>query len=167
MPEPTLEELLRGKGAHADPVACVEDLSAQSAGKKIAGLAHSIWQILGHMSYWMDYELRRIAGEKPAYPSHASASWPASEGPANDAEWEHEVRRFESLLARLANLAESSSDVLDRPVEILHPSQSMRTSTVRAVLWQTLVHNSYHAGQIVMLRQCLGAWPARRGGDTW
>jgi uncharacterized damage-inducible protein DinB len=35
------------------------------------------------------------------------------------------------------------------------------------VLWQTLVHNSYHFGQIAMLRRVLGAWPPRGGGDSW
>ena len=28
-------------------------------------------------------------------------------------------------------------------------------------------HNSYHLGQIVMLRRVLGAWPPPAGGDTW
>lgn len=167
MSEPTLQELLRGKGAHADPVACVEDVASELAGRKIDGYPHSIWQILGHVSYWIDYELRRIAGERPAYPQHASGSWPASDGPADEKEWRAEVARFSSLLERMAALSNSGAEVLDRPVEILHSSQSSRSSTVRAVLWQTVVHNSYHIGQIAMLRRSLGTWPARRGGDTW
>ena len=40
------------------------------------------------------------------------------------------------------------------------------TST-HAVLWQTLVHNSYHIGQVVILRRALGIWPPRGGGDSW
>ena len=28
-------------------------------------------------------------------------------------------------------------------------------------------HNSYHAGQIALLRRQAGAWPPERGGDTW
>jgi uncharacterized damage-inducible protein DinB len=30
-----------------------------------------------------------------------------------------------------------------------------------------MVHNSYHVGQIAMLRRMLGAWPPQSGGDTW
>ena len=82
-----LIELLRGKGAHADPVACVEDISAELAGRKVAGFPHSIAQLLFHMNYWMDYDLRRARGEKPPYPEHNSESFPATAAPASDAEW--------------------------------------------------------------------------------
>ena len=36
-----------------------------------------------------------------------------------------------------------------------------------AVLWQTLVHNGYHIGQVVAMRRALRAWPPRGVGDTW
>ncbi|MFZ0947828.1 MAG: hypothetical protein WAN19_06795, partial [Candidatus Sulfotelmatobacter sp.] len=63
-----LTELLRGKGAHADPLACVEDLSVELGARQITGFPHSIGQLVFHMNYWMDYELRRIRGQRPAYP---------------------------------------------------------------------------------------------------
>ncbi len=167
MSELTLQELIRGKGAHADPMACVEDLPLDLAWKKIPGFPHSIWQILGHINYWIEYELKRIAGERPRYPDHADESWPASVGPGNAEEWRAETERFAGLLEKLNGLADSVAELLDVQVEILHSSQSSRSSTVRAVLWQTVAHNSYHLGQIVMLRQCFGVWPSRKGGDTW
>jgi uncharacterized damage-inducible protein DinB len=34
-------------------------------------------------------------------------------------------------------------------------------------VWQITAHNSYHAGQIALLRRQAGAWPPERGGDTW
>ena len=67
-----LTELLHGKGAHADPVACVEDLSAELAERHVEGFRHSIAQLVFHMNYWMDYELRRIRGKRPPYPEHLS-----------------------------------------------------------------------------------------------
>ncbi|MFZ3265634.1 MAG: hypothetical protein WA172_16630 [Terriglobales bacterium] len=62
MSDQTLRELMCGQGAHVDPVACVEDLSAELAARRVQGYPHSIWQIVLHMNYWMDYELRKIAG---------------------------------------------------------------------------------------------------------
>ncbi len=166
MSESTLQELLRGKGAHADPLACVEDLSWELAGKKIAGYPHSISQILGHINYWIEYELKRVAGQNPAYPEHAIESWPQVSS-SDPEQWTEEVRRFASLLQNLTALANSKPEALDRQVEIVHSSESSRSSTVRAVLWQLVVHNSYHLGQIAMLRRCMGAWPGPGGGDTW
>jgi uncharacterized damage-inducible protein DinB len=49
----------------------------------------------------------------------------------------------------------------------MHANQGPRTYSVRDVLWQTMAHNSYHIGQIAMLRRMLGAWPPKAGGDTW
>jgi uncharacterized damage-inducible protein DinB len=40
-------------------------------------------------------------------------------------------------------------------------------ATVEDVVWQTIVHNSHHLGQVVMVRRLLGAWPPPGGGDTW
>jgi uncharacterized damage-inducible protein DinB len=42
-----------------------------------------------------------------------------------------------------------------------------KTETVLDVLWQMVAHNSYHIGQVAMLRRAFGAWPPASGGDTW
>lgn len=167
MPERTLVELLYGKYAHANPVACVEDVSFDLAGKRAGNFQHSIWQLVSHVNYWMDYELKRIRGEMPAYPAHAAESWPAHASPANEREWKKAIVQFKDFLAQLAALAESSPEVLAREVPATHPDHTRHSSSLHAVLWQTLVHNSYHVGQIAMLRRALGAWPPSAGGDTW
>jgi len=161
-----LTELLRGNGAHADPLACVEDISCDLAARQVAGFPHSIAQLLFHMNYWMDYDLRRIRGEKPPYPAHNSESFPATAALAN-AEWKRWQARFAALLNDTAALAGSDRAELDRQVETTHPSHLQRDHTLEAVLWQLVAHNSYHIGQIAIIRRFLGAWPPRGGGDTW
>jgi uncharacterized damage-inducible protein DinB len=163
----TLRELVHGKGAHVDPVACVEDVSAELASRTVAGYPHSIWQIVEHMNYWMDYDLGKIAGENRPYPDKAIESWPAQPNPATGQQWRDSTSRFANLLARIAQLAESDEAALARKVRHLGPEQSPRESTVRAMLWQIAAHNSYHTGQIALLRRQAGAWPPERGGDTW
>ncbi len=165
--ERTLIELLHGKAAHANPIACVEDLSPDLAARTIDGFPHSIWQLLSHMTFWMDYELRRMAGQAPQYPEHASGSWLTSPAPPNPAEWAQAVARFRELIDHLIRLAQSDLTTLSREVSTAHAQQAGHTSTVCAILWQTMAHNSYHTGQIAMLGHCIGAWPPRAGGDTW
>lgn len=167
MTEPVLIELLHGQGAHANPVTCIEDVATDLAGRKAGNSPHSIWQLVSHMNFWMAYELRRIRAERPAYPAHASESWPVDAAPATDAAWQQEIGRFRELLAELAKVAGSPADALAREVQATHPSHRKLSSTLSAVLWQTLVHNSYHVGQIAMLRRAFGAWPPAGGGDTW
>ncbi|MGA9508499.1 MAG: DinB family protein [Candidatus Sulfotelmatobacter sp.] len=161
-----LTELLHGKGAHADPLVCVEDISAELAGSQVTGFPHSIAHLLFHMNYWMDYDLRRARGEKPQYPEHNSESFPAA-ALVDDAEWHEGQERFAALINETSALADSSRAELDRRVEATHPSHQQRADTLEALLWQLAAHNSYHTGQIAMIRRMLGAWPPRGGGDTW
>jgi len=166
MTHSTLVELLYGKGAHANPVTAVRGIPAQLASRKLEGHPHSICQMVSHMNFWMDYEVRRIRQEDPPYPAHAADSWPSDSSPANEVEWEQEVARFAALIEELSILAQSDPEFLNREVKATHTVHSQQSSSVLAVLWQTAVHNSYHVGQIVLLRRLLNHWPAQVG-DTW
>jgi uncharacterized damage-inducible protein DinB len=167
MSQRALTELLHGKGAHADPLACVEDLSAETAAGLIAGFPHSIGQIVFHMNYWMRYEQRRIRGERPAYPEHASESWPRVGTPRDAEEWDRLRRDLSWLLGQYAEWAESSEPEMQREIESMHEGDQKVAGSLESVLWQMVSHNSYHAGQIALLRRVMGVWPPRGGGDSW
>jgi uncharacterized damage-inducible protein DinB len=146
-----------------DPVACIAGLSVEVAGQQLAGAQHTIWQLVWHMNYWMDYELRSIAGPEAAYPAHASESWPAAAAPAGGAEWDAEGLRFRRQVDRLAEWARRSA-LEGLGARMAHAGKS---ETVQDVLWQMMAHNSYHTGQIALLRRAFGAWPPPGGGDSW
>ena len=115
----------------------------------------------------MEYELKRICGERPAYPEHASESWPRGECPQDAEEWERLKTHLRELLVEFDEMAGWTRAELEREVESPHEPDKKLAATVESVLWQLIVHNAYHAGQIAMIRQALGAWPPRSGGDTW
>ena len=165
MSQQALLELLRGKGAHVDPIACVEDIDADFARRRVEGFPHSIADLVFHMNYWMNYELQRIRGEKQKYPEHNAESFP---GTAQD--WEKLKRDLAWFLLQFAELAESSPEELRREIESSPAAlehQSSQLNSLEAILWQMVAHNSYHTGQIAMIRRALGAWPPKAGGDTW
>ena len=101
------------------------------------------------------------------YPEHAIGSWPSQQDPGSEKEWQRTIARFNRLLDKLGEFSEAGPKILKRQVRGNDPSQEEESSSVQAVLWQTAVHNSYHIGQVALMRRCLGAWPPRRGGDTW
>ncbi|HEV3279742.1 MAG TPA: DinB family protein [Terriglobia bacterium] len=162
-----LVELLRGEGAHIDPVACVADLAPEQAGILVAGSPHTIWQLLSHLNFWMEYDLGRVRGEVRPHPVHNAESFPPAPAPGDAGEWRQAVARFEALIDEHVTLAGSPAEMLAREVPPAHVSHTRRASTVLAVLWQTVAHNSYHIGQIALLRRSLGAWPPPGGGNTW
>ncbi|HXW56727.1 MAG TPA: DinB family protein [Candidatus Cybelea sp.] len=159
-------ELLEGRGAHADPLASIEDLAVEQASRKPGGFEHSIFEIVAHLNYWMAYDLKRIRGARDPYPAHAAESWPSA-GPIGEVRWEGEVRRFRELLGEFRAACRSDSEGWVSEAPATHESHQRNASTVGALIFQAIAHNSYHLGQIVDLRRSLGRWPPSKGGDTW
>jgi uncharacterized damage-inducible protein DinB len=156
------QELLRGRGAHADPVACVEGLSAEVAGRSLPGTVHTIWELVWHMNYWMDYELASMEGTEPRYPVHASESWPTTPAPPTGAAWLEETTRFRRHIDLLHDWARRAA--LGEGTRVIHAAKD---ESLQLVLWQMVAHNSYHTGQVALLRRAFGFWPPAAGGDTW
>ena len=163
MAKEILQDLLRGRGAHVDPVATVEGVSAELAGRQLAGAQHTVWQLVWHMNYWMEYELHSLQGPEATYPAHASESWPATPMPRDDAAWKVEVTRFRRQVEELAawGVRAGCEGLHDRLVHAGHDDR------IGDVLWQMSAHNSYHTGQVALLLRAFGAWPPTGGGDTW
>src|SRR5260221_10981920 len=125
-----LTELFRGRGAHVDPIACVEDISAELAARQVAGFPHSIGRLVFHINYWMDYELRRIRGLKPVYPEHSVESFPAGLSPGDAAEWDRMRVRLAELLGEFAELAKSSAQEMQREIESAHEGDKKIAGTL-------------------------------------
>jgi uncharacterized damage-inducible protein DinB len=167
MSSAALKELLHGIGAHADPIACLDGLTYEEAGRTIEDCPHTLGQLVFHMNYWMDYELRRIRGQRPRYPDHGAESFSAPPSPRDASDWNQLTERFAALLAEYAALADSPPEEMQRQIESARAEDLKRSGTLEAVLWQMVAHNSYHTGQVATIRRALGAWPPPKGGDIW
>jgi len=63
-----------------------------------------------------------------------------------------------------------SRDDADRRIAALDPPIEhalLAGYTVRDAIEHMAAHNSHHLGQVVLLRQMLGAWPPPSGSYTW
>lgn len=157
----TLSDLIHGKGVHIDPMATVEDLPWTLAGQRAGKLPNTIWKILGHIDYWMDYGLRTIEGNQPTRLPSAADTWPRDDGPADEIAWRHELAIFRTNLGQLAALADARASTLSRIID------KKSGKTVEGVTWELVLHNSYHCGQIVQMRHVLDAWPPAGGAPKW
>lgn len=147
---------LSGKASHAATQEVFSGLTWKAAGSKPRGVSHSVYELLWHMSFWQDWMVAWLAGEKPAAPRHASGSWPRDVSPASRREWEDAVERFHRGLGKLERACRGAA------------SPSRRGATKRLEMIHAIAgHNSYHAGQVTFLRQLLGKWPPPSGGVTW
>jgi uncharacterized damage-inducible protein DinB len=145
-----------GKGAHAATIEVFSGLDWKTAGTRRRGAPHSLYQLLNHMRYWQDWVVHWLDGENPAIPKHASESWPGKVAPSNRREWQDAVTAFRRGVAELERRS--------RDANLLSgPSRKSRLEMLQTIG----AHNSYHAGQAVLLRQLFGKWPPPSGGLTW
>jgi uncharacterized damage-inducible protein DinB len=147
-----LERAFRGGAWHGPAVAeALAGVDAAAAAARPFAGAHSIWEIVHHLTVWNEVPRRRLAGDGLENLA-AERDWPPLLD-ASAAAWQAALAALEdahaALYERVLDLADSQ---LDDPVAGSDP-------TVRAMLFGVLQHNAYHAGQIVLLGKARGARP--------
>lgn len=148
-----LERLLDEGSAFVPPSRALMDLGAELACRQVAGSPHTIAELVGHLHFWQRYTCALALGEEAAVPTHAAEGWPVVDA----ADWEGVRQAFLDGLAELKRIAREAD--LSRVVR--------GRDTLGYELTLHAVHNAVHIGQIILLRQMLGAWPPPGGGDTW
>jgi hypothetical protein len=146
--------VMEGDPWHAGNIASLlaDVTAAEAAARPIAG-AHSIWQLVLHMTGWVEEVRLRVAGAPAGNP--AMGDWPRV-GPVGRARWEAArgalftaYRALESDVARMTtrDLALPTNDPRNRAT-----GEGMsRYLTIHGVIH----HAAYHAGQIALLKRAL------------
>lgn len=147
-----LLELLRSRSAHLDFEKAIGGLPAELRGTRAPGLPHTVWQLLEHLriAQWDILDFSRNPGYvAPEWPQDY---WPDSEAPPDEEAWNRSVEAFRRDLKAM-------QDLVDDPATDLYakiPWGNGQTILREAML--VADHNAYHLGQIVTVRQGLGAW---------
>ena len=150
-----LKKGLFGKGAHIEVHRIFDGLGWEAAGYRPEGAPHSAFQLAKHIIFWQEWVINWLDGKKPGLPAHASGGWEEKSGPSSSEEWKDTVLSLRRGLGELER--RSKTDLFEK--------QGQKS---RLEMLQTIAsHNSYHAGQVVLIRQMLGKWPPRSGGLTW
>ncbi len=140
-----LTKAFEGEAWHGPSVLEVlAGVTYQRALKKPIPGAHSIWELVLHITTWEDVVRRRLLGESPDITS--KENWP----PVKDktkAAWE---RALSALRAGHMKLRETAAGVRD---EQLDASPTGKYSTRYQLLHGVIQHDLYHAGQIAVLKK--------------
>jgi hypothetical protein len=144
--------LLRGGNAHVTFDDAVKDFPVELRGMKPSGAPHSAWELIEHirLAEWDIVEFSRDA--KHVSPEWPSGYWPATPEPPDDAAWKKSIAAVKNNLEAMEEMVEDAE--IDLYAKIPH-------GTGQNILREALLiadHNAYHVGQIVLLRQLLGAW---------
>ena len=147
-----LSSLYHGGNANVSWERALGGLTPEQAGQVPVGLPHSVADLVAHVAFWQTYLLSVLRGEDPAWVESAADGWPEAR------DWEALKNRFLADLDALAAYARDEAFMLSLGTE----------GRFRLVpLTSFAGHGLYHLGQVVTVRQLLGAWPPPGGGDTW
>lgn len=154
--EKTLREhlvrLLNWDDAH-ESFDIIADFPEKLRGVKPEGMPYAAWQLLEHtrICQWDILEFSR--NRNHVSPEFPAGYWPESSDPPDSKSWDRSVDGFRSDLNAMQDLVSDPSTDLFRPISHGDGQTILREALLLAD------HNSYHLGQLVVLRRLLGAWP--------
>jgi hypothetical protein len=158
-----LLSLLTGETDFRGPAAILEGLSLEQALAKPHNLPHSIAEIVAHISFWQEWFNACARDGFTGLVEHAEPGWPTIDPGAWDAVRERCIEALEES-KRIA----ARSDALNEPA--LPPGVRIPTlanDSRGSLILRALIHRDHHLGQVVTIRQLLGAWPPPGGSMTW
>jgi uncharacterized damage-inducible protein DinB len=122
----------------------LSDVTAeQAAARPIAG-AHSIWEIVLHISAWEEGARRRLSGDRAELSTEED--WPPVSD-TSEAQWRTALETLEANHLRLREALKGLDDArLNEPIV-----EGM--SSVYGTLHGVIQHSLYHAGQIALLKR--------------
>ena len=139
---------------HGSPVkAILEGVTAEQAARKPADGAHSIWELVLHLTGWRNEVARRAKGEPAAEP--VAGDWPAI-GDPTPARWTAALAALGESHANLVRVVRGMSDD-----HLLKPTNDPRNQPLGTgvsyyeLLHGVVQHDAYHAGQIAILKKVL------------
>ena len=147
-----LLSLLKGDGAHVDFEAAVKDLPANLRVKRPKGAERSAWEVLEHLRITQWDILEFIRDPKHVSPEFPAGYWPRTEAPPDEKAWDRAVAAFRADFQAITALVGNES------TDLLAPLPHTDGKTLLREVLLLADHNSYHLGQLVILRRLLGAW---------
>ena len=152
-----LNRAFRGKAWHGPSVFEILDGvdAARAAAHPVPG-AHSIWELVLHVTTWLDVPARRIRERVAIEPEDAVNFPPVPR--ATDVKWRDARERLATAADDLAGTIETLGPAR------LEETVAGKSYPIAVMLHGTVQHSLYHAGQMALLKKA-GGKPV--GGVGW
>jgi uncharacterized damage-inducible protein DinB len=139
--------------AHVTAEAAMANLDPALQGQRPEGLPHSPWELLEHIRLTQHDILDFCVNPKYEEMKWPDDYWPPSPAPPNAEAWDKRVASFRKDRDAFRKLA------TDTKIDLFAKIPHGEGQTYLRELLLAQDHLSYHTGQLVLVRQALGAWP--------
>jgi hypothetical protein len=148
----SLTHLLKKGNAHASLDDALENISFDLLGEKPGNLPYSIWQLAEHIriAQWDILEFCR--NKKHISPKWPDGYWPSETKPVSEAAWGKCIEQINTDRKSFVEL------LSDPEVDIYKPFDYGDGQTLLKEALVLADHNSYHTGEIIIVRRLLNDW---------
>ena len=122
----------------------LQGVTAEIAAKRPIVDAHSIWELVHHITAWVDIVRRRVAGEAVTVTPTVNFP-PVAE--ITEAAWQESLKAMNDEEERLRN------GILEIPESRFEQPVPPTGDSVYVLLHGAIQHSLYHAGQIALLKK--------------
>lgn len=141
---------LQGGNAHLTFEEAVKSFPGEYIHRRVSGFNFNCWELVEHMriAQWDILDFTRN-------PDYKTLVWPEGYWPKEKgdlASWEQSVNQFLKDRKTLEDM------VQDRTIDLYSPIPHAPDYTIFREIVLVIDHNSYHLGQLVILRKALGIW---------
>ena len=145
-----LAALLRGGEAHAPLEDAIRGFPSLLAHSRVGSIPHTPWRFLEHMRIVQWDILEFCQNPDHVSPEFPDGYWPSGDSPPTANSWDESVSAFCSDLVSMQRLVADPQSDLFVPI----PHGDGQTLLREAML--VADHNSYHLGQLLVIRRGLG-----------
>lgn len=141
--------------AHATFDDAVAGLAAELRGRRLEHFPHSAWELVEHIRLAqadLIAFMRDSSYEAPTWPDDY---WPSEPAPRDSGAWD------ESIAAVRRDRAELKAIAADPTLDLTTKIPWSDGQTYLRTILVAVDHTAYHVGQLIAVRQMLGAWPAK------
>jgi uncharacterized damage-inducible protein DinB len=147
-----LQRAYNGDAWHGPAITVtLKGVPAFRASSKPIPQAHSIWEIVRHLTAWNHIVRRRFLGELVKV--SPEQDWPPLEDMSNEA-WDSDLSALEEACLALVSALKKHSRKSGGDA-VLNRRVRGKTHNVYVMLHGAVQHNLYHAGQISILRKAM------------
>jgi len=150
-----IERVMAGDPWHGPSVrAVIDEIGPEQAARRPPGGAHSIWELVLHMTGWTREVTARLRGRPAQEPE--GGDWPETGEPTLERWRAAQADLFAAHRELIAVVRRLDAAALSRPVADFRDNALGVGLSHYLTLHGVVHHTVYHAGQIALLRRALG-----------
>jgi uncharacterized damage-inducible protein DinB len=135
----------------------LKELTAEQANWRPQGEhVNTIWENVHHLIFYKERLLKRMTGEESDYPEGLTNDDTFAVDSTLEADWHETLAALKSIHQGIRHRIAAWEE---EEFEHIFPN---RSQSVGSWVHSLIMHDSYHTGQIMLIRKLQGSWPSQR-----